>query len=122
MQIAHPIQVLSGALDAQWVLGYRHRREAYLVVDGEYHAVDDPRGPRLVETGRQFAPSRMGLLFFLLLLPVSILFCRYLLWAVCLEIHLPDARRIRQLCGYDVWRQVRNRIATHDRRAGESRG
>ena len=89
------------------------------MVDGEYHAVDDPHGPRLVEAGRQFAPSILGVLFFVLLLPVSILFCRDLLWAVRLEVHLPDTRQIRLLCGYDVWRQVRNRIAAHDRRAGE---
>lgn len=118
-QISVPIQVLSGALEAQWVIGYRHRREAYLVVDGEYHAVADPYGPRLVEAGRQFAPSILGVLFFVLLLPVSILFCRDQLWAVRLEVHLPDTRQIRLLCGYDVWRQVRNRIAAHDRRAGE---
>lgn len=36
-QISVPIQVLSGALEAQWVIGYRHRREIYLVVDGDYY-------------------------------------------------------------------------------------
>ena len=69
--------------------------------------------------GANLPPPSWGGLFFVLLLPVSILFCRDLLWAVRLEVHLPDTRQIRLLCGYDVWRQVRNRIAAHDRRAGE---
>ena len=92
------------ALEAQWVIGYRHRREIYLVVDGDYYPWGTADSTlRLTLLGRQFAPTRLGLLLFICLLPVSLLFYRYLLWGIFFEVGLPSSQRVRLLCGYDAW-------------------
>ncbi len=110
-QISVPIQVLSGALEAQWVIGYRHRREIYLVVDGDYHPWGTATSElRLTLLGRQFAPTRLGLLLFICLLPVSLLFYRYLLWGIFFEVGLPSGQRVRLLCGYDAWCRALQRV------------
>ncbi len=55
-----------------------------------------------IESRRQFAPTRLGLLLFICLLPVSLLFYRYLLWGIFFEVGLPSGQRVRLLCGYDA--------------------
>ncbi|MBQ1785009.1 MAG: hypothetical protein II007_15355 [Gammaproteobacteria bacterium] len=86
-------------------------REIYLVVDGDYYPWGTADSTlRLTLLGRQFAPTRLGLLLFICLLPVSLLFYRYLLWGIFFEVGLPSSQRVRLLCGYDAWCRALQRV------------